>query len=710
MRHRSKPSIQPAGTRPRWRLHRLSVLVLALTLTVTVGAHLLATHLVDDHERDLLREAAGEITVLFEQLGSTYQSKLVGVAAIAEVTDGDPGRFADSVEGTEPGGAWALYRQRLDGLERLTTVGDVTVDLRDPPREWSAVLDRTPAGEFAVLGITGSGPARYLGLVARAGDLVVYDELSLLGAAAQSAAEEAEEDSEAGDGQGSEAYDAFNLALYVGDRPTEDGFIFKMGEPGADAIAEVVSVGGTDVTLVIDSDEDLGGSLISRWPMMVVALGVVVGIGLTSAIELSLRRRDDTLRQVRHLAAANADLDRALVERQRAEQATAAVEAELRQMQRLEVVGQLAGGVAHDFNNLLAVILSYTDLLERQLPADATSVQADLAEIREAARRGADLTRRLLQFSRQEPHEVTAVDVGGVIRDLSRLLERTIGEDITLRLATTEEPSICEIDVGAFEQALLNLVINARDALDGGGNITIETGREELDDEEASLRGLTPGAYVRLAVADDGSGMDPEVVRRAFDPFFTTKERGQGTGLGLATVYGTVKGADGHISIESVPGEGTHVTVLLPQSSASPTAAAKGRKGTETQPGMARVLLVEDERAVRSAQRRMLEDAGYEVVEAADGNAAIEAFAAGGVDLLITDLVMPGGVSGADVAASLRAEHADLPALFVTGYGGDLLAQRGIELEDPTSSVLSKPFSEHELLSAVHDALAGADR
>jgi signal transduction histidine kinase/CheY-like chemotaxis protein len=469
-----------------------------------------------------------------------------------------------------------------------------------------------------------------------------------------------------------------------------------------------VDIGGSQITLLVDSSAPLGGSLIHRWPTMVLALGAAVAIGLVTTMELTFRRRDDALNQLRHMAAQNAELDTALRKREEAEEATAALETELRQMQRLESVGQLAGGVAHDFNNLLAAILSYADLLGDELGDQGRD---DLEEIRLAARRGADLTRRLLQFSRQNQDEVAVVDVGALISELSRLLERTIGEDVTLRTDICREGCSVLADARSLEQVVLNLVINARDATGPGGTITVATRCVDIDADEAGhLPGIEPGRHVLLTVTDDGVGMTDDIVRRAFDPFFTTKGRAQGTGLGLATVYGTVQGFHGHVAISSEPGVGTEVSVLMPRVDAAIAEVDTTPEAPDTATHAGRVLVVEDEPAVRAAIRRMLERAGFEVLEACDGNQAVEEHATTDLDLVVTDVVMPGTLNGADVADQLRATRTALPVLFVTGYGADLLAARGVRVDGTMSAVLHKPFSERELLSAVDTILLGAPR
>jgi PAS domain S-box-containing protein len=392
-----------------------------------------------------------------------------------------------------------------------------------------------------------------------------------------------------------------------------------------------------------------------------------------------------------------------------AEQEKTALEARLHQAERLESVGQLAGGIAHDFNNILAVILNFAAFMAEELEADSP-LRDDLGEIQHAAERAAELTRQLLVFSRREPGNLGAVALNDVVADVERLLRRTLSADVALvtRLAPDLPPVAFEASQG--EQALLNLALNARDAMPQGGTLTVETTAIELDAEGArALRDtLDPGAYVRLAVTDTGSGMSDDVMARALEPFFTTKAPGAGTGLGLATLYGAVTQAGGHIELRSSPGRGTTVEVTLP---------ALGREAPqaeEPQPlapvassvGSARrVLLVEDEDAVRRVVCRVLDKHGYVVRSAADGQEAmlLQAQDPEPVDLVLTDLVMP-GVSGNELVAQLRAHQPGLRAVYMSGYSEDVAVQRGIA-EDGTA-VLDKPFTAQSLLHSVETALA----
>jgi PAS domain S-box-containing protein len=403
------------------------------------------------------------------------------------------------------------------------------------------------------------------------------------------------------------------------------------------------------------------------------------------------------------------------ITRQQAETARReAFEEQVRQSQRLESIGQLAGGVAHDFNNLLSVVLGSVTLLEgtlRDVLAGSEArdqVLADLRQIEEAARRGAALTRQLLTFSRRDVVAPQVLDVDEVVENVSEMLRRTIGEHISLRFETGDTPRWrVLIDRGQLEQVLVNLAVNARDAMPEGGSLSIETRNEELD--EAFLQPearMTPGPYVVLVVSDTGIGMEPEVAARAFEPFFTTKPAGSGTGLGLATIYGIVTGSGGVVRLYSEPSLGTTVKVYLPATSAEVTTLGvsasepevRARQGNET------VLVVEDEPAVRELARRLLVEAGYDVLVASNGRDALEAFDArgGNVDLVLTDLIMP-GMSGRELAHRLRARRPNVNVLYMSGYTAGLLGEQAFL--DEGEDLVEKPFTRALLLRKVDAVL-----
>ncbi len=375
-------------------------------------------------------------------------------------------------------------------------------------------------------------------------------------------------------------------------------------------------------------------------------------------------------------------------ERTVAEQERRRLEHQLRQTERLDSLGHLAGGVAHDFNNLLAVILGYCDIVAESLPPDDPG-REDVAGIRKAAERGAGLTRQLLIFSRLEPSRLEIIDLDTVVGETRDLLRRTLGEDITVvtRLAGDLHP--VRADRSKMEQVLLNLVVNARAAMPGGGTLTIETRNAD-------------GAVV-LSVTDEGHGMEPEVVRRAFEPFFTTRPKGQGTGLGLATAYGAVTDAGGSIDIDSTPGEGTTVRICLPATADSDDAPPAAQDTAPAGAGES-VLLVEDEDAVRRMVLRQLDSAGYQVREVASPVEALRLFTAApeSFDVLLTDVVMP-GMSGTQLASRIRELRPDLPVLFMSGYTTGP-APGGYELPRD-GSLLHKPFTRPALLTALRRTL-----
>jgi PAS domain S-box-containing protein len=390
-----------------------------------------------------------------------------------------------------------------------------------------------------------------------------------------------------------------------------------------------------------------------------------------------------------------------------------AFEYRLREAQHLESVGQLAGGVAHDFNNLLSVVLGSVTLLEGTLQpalegsADRDQVFSDLRQIEEAARRGAALTRQLLTFSRRDVVTPQVVDVDEVVENVNEMLRRTIGEHIDLRF-THDDATRWRvlIDRGQLEQVLVNLAVNARDAMPEGGTLTIETRNIELDESflQPEAR-MTPGPYVVLVVSDDGAGMEAEVAARAFEPFFTTKPAGSGTGLGLATIYGIVISTGGIVRLYSEPGIGTSVKVYLPATAAEVTASTALREPEpRRRDGNERVLIVEDEPAVRELARRLLEDAGFNVLCAANGPEALGAWddSGGNIDLVLTDLIMP-GMSGRELAHRLRAQQPTVNVLYMSGYTAGLLGEQAI-LEEG-EEVLEKPFTRSGLLRKIEAAL-----
>ncbi|HWP35097.1 MAG TPA: GAF domain-containing protein [Thermodesulfobacteriota bacterium] len=391
-----------------------------------------------------------------------------------------------------------------------------------------------------------------------------------------------------------------------------------------------------------------------------------------------------------------------------------ALEAQLRQSQKMEAVGQLAGGVAHDFNNLLTAIAGYADLLLAHLPP-GDPLRRDAEEIRRAVHRAADLTGQLLAISRRQVLVPRLLDLNEVVSGMAAMLRRLIGEAIELVLHLDPSLGPVKADPTHLTQVLLNLAVNARDAMPGGGTLAIETGNVLLDEAAARRRvGLRPGRYVRLTVRDTGCGMDAATQARIFEPFFTTKPPGRGTGLGLSTVYGIVRQSGGHIEVDSAPGAGATFTILLPraeeQPAAAPAPAAAGpgpgepSRAPARPPAEATVLVVEDEEGVRELVREVLVQQGYRVLLAPHGAAALAVAAGyrGAIDLLLTDLVMP-HLSGRELARRLLAERPALRILFVSGYADTALPPAAGP--DGRAAFLPKPFSPHRLVRAGRELL-----
>jgi PAS domain S-box-containing protein len=397
-----------------------------------------------------------------------------------------------------------------------------------------------------------------------------------------------------------------------------------------------------------------------------------------------------------------------ITDRRRTEAALQETEEQLRRAQRLEAVGNLAGGIAHDFNNLLTVITGYTGLILRRID-DEDPHWTKITGIKKAADRAATLTQQLLAFSRKQVRQPKVLDLNALVPETGTMLQRLIGEDIDLVLALKPGLGPIKADPSQVEQVIMNLVINARDAMPKGGKITIATSNVELDERYAEMHlTVEPGEYVMLAVSDTGCGMDAETQARIFEPFFTTKEVGKGTGLGLATVYGIVKQSGGNIWVYSEPGQGTTFKVYLPRvNEAAERVRGTGElkailRGTET------VLLVEDEAIVREMTRSVLEESGYQVLEAADGARALEICRAHGqhIDIMVTDVVMP-GMSGRELAERVASLRPGTKVLYMSGYTDDAIVHHGVL--DQGMAFIEKPFTPDTFAHKVREVLNSED-
>ncbi len=380
-----------------------------------------------------------------------------------------------------------------------------------------------------------------------------------------------------------------------------------------------------------------------------------------------------------------------------------ALQDQLLQAQRMEGIGRLAGGVAHDFNNLLTVILTYTDFALNELPA-GVPLRDDLLEARKAAECAAAMTRQLLAFSRKQVLQPVPFSLNAVADGMTEMIRRLLGEDVDFAPRLDADPGVVVADPHQIEQVIMNLVVNARDAMPGGGRLTLETSAVELEGDAARRAGVPPGPYARLAVADTGSGMDEATRARLFEPFFTTKAQGKGTGLGLSTVYGIVKQSGGGIDVDTAPGRGTTFSIYLPRDPSAtpapqrPPPVVKQVTGTET------ILVVEDAEQLRVAARRALEAAGYTVLTAADGPEAVQVSRRhpGDIHLLFTDVVMP-RMSGRGLADLLARTRPAIRVLFTSGYTDDAIVHHGVL--DPGVDFVGKPFTTLELTRKVREVL-----
>ena len=398
-----------------------------------------------------------------------------------------------------------------------------------------------------------------------------------------------------------------------------------------------------------------------------------------------------------------------ITERRRTEEALRKSEEQLRQWQRVEAIGRLAGGVAHDFNNLLMTIKGCSELLlgafDRRDPR-----REEVEEILKAADRATALTRQLLAFGRRQVLQPQVLDLNAVVMNMDKMLRRLIGEDVQLITSLDSDLWSVKVDPGMIEQVVMNLAVNSRDAMPNGGKLTIETSNVTHDEEYASHHvSVKPGYYVMLAISDTGCGMDKETQSHLFEPFFTTKETGKGTGLGLSTVYGIIKQSEGNIWAYSEPGLGTTFKIYLPRAEKAAKAYKPKLKPKEAgvQGGTETILLVEDEEAVRSMVSKVLQNKGYTVLEAHQGNEAIEVSGRyeGSINLMVTDVIMP-QMSGRELAGRLAPMRPEMHVLYMSGYPDNTIVQHGVL--EPGTAFLQKPFTINALELKVREILDGA--
>ena len=423
--------------------------------------------------------------------------------------------------------------------------------------------------------------------------------------------------------------------------------------------------------------------------------------------EQALQRLNETLeaRVVERTAELREALDRLrgeALERERAE-------GQLRQSQKMEAVGQLTGGIAHDFNNMLQGIAGSLELMQTRLrQGRVADLERYLGAARVAAGRAAALTHRLLAFSRQQALDPKPVDVDRLVAGMEELIRRTAGPAVAVETVRTGGLWTALCDPHQLENALLNLCINARDAMPGGGRLTIETANAHLDERGAETRDVAPGHYVALCVSDTGAGMPPEVLARAFDPFFTTKPIGQGTGLGLSMVYGFVRQSGGQVGLYSEPGQGTTAKLYLPRHHGAPEEAAEAAapSGAPRAGAGETVLVVDDEPTVRMLVAEVLADLGYAAIEAGDGASGLRVLRSDvRVDLLVTDVGLPGGMNGRQLADAARAARPGLKVLFITGYAEN--AAIGADVLEPGMQVMTKPFALEVLAGKIRAMIEG---
>jgi len=484
-----------------------------------------------------------------------------------------------------------------------------------------------------------------------------------------------------------------------------------------DVIGLARPIAGTPWLILIEFPGEVVLKPVSGFVKRMVVIGLFLFVmGVAGTFVLSRKITTPVQERTARLEAANRQLEvlsethaqkRSVAERERTDaiEALHHTEKQLLQSQKLEAVGRLAGGISHDFNNLLTVILGYSDIMKRNLQ-EGHPLRRNVEEIVRASERAASLTRQLLAFSRKQVMQPKVFDLNTVVTDLEKMLRRMIGEDVELRVCLQSELGNIEADPVQLEQVIMNLAVNARDAMPKGGKLSIETSNVYLDESYAREHvSVLPGDYVMLAISDTGCGMDEETRQHIFEPFFTTKEQGKGTGLGLSMVYGIVRQSGGNIWVYSEEGRGTTFKIYFPRVTADAEEYKRASQALDVPGGTETILLVEDAALVRNLARQVLETAGYRVFEAASAEAAIdlcERINGDRIDLLLTDVVMP-GMSGNEMSRILVKKQPGMPVLYMSGYTDDAIVQHGVL--EPGINFLQKPFTPGALAMKVREVL-----
>ena len=719
----SGPAGSPRGAgrahlRSRRRPHAATALILLIGWASSVLGWLITARVIANDDRQLLTQEASQAGLVLQTLMYQQETQLRSLAAQPGVVEGDPAAVAALSTSLQSSGIQGVAVLAPSGGGIRVVASGGRVNAVGPGVQPSAALLAAVQGSgFRPVDVFGNGATRSLGIAVT------------LGTAGQGRTLYAEypfPQQETDAGLPGMTMSSVHYAVYTVAETREHAIFTDVttlpltGERATVVLASsaeepaqpVISDGppstpapGGSVILVMAPTGPLAGRLAGDLPWLLLVTGVLSTVLVAGLIEAVLRRRDTALLLVADLKEKNHALDAAAQAERSAEEERRHLESQLRQSQRMEAVGQLAGGVAHDFNNLLAIIISFSGFLRDDL-ADTPHAD-DVDQVLKAARRASELTRQLLVFSRRDDVEPELIDPGALLSDLQVILERTLGETIHLGVATANvAPVLC--DAGEFEQVIMNLAVNARDAMPDGGRLGVRV--YEVVDGQRTPASIaeTADAWVVLEVADNGCGMPPEVAARACEPFFTTKEVGKGTGLGLSTVYGIAHRWGGEVVISTAPGTGTTVSVWLPAESANadpvrsatalPAAAPMTRSGT--------VLVVEDEAGVRAAARRILERAGYDVREAPTARTVLDhaRTMTDGVDAVVTDVVMPEGVSGHQLVDELRAMRRRLPVVMMSGYS----AEARPRVDEDGLRWVTKPFSDDTLVRAVREAMATA--